>query len=273
MADTPIYEVYAIRYAEQKQRPEGITFLGGDHAKIIRGLDFFTYVIKGTSGIFVVDTGFNSDLSGEGDREFLVEPAAVLSRIGIEPKAVETVLLTHAHFDHVGNLDDFPNARFLIHAEEMASITGPDMTYAPFRLAYHKRDVKRLIELLYEDRLSFCTEPVSNVAPGIEFHLVGGHARGQLVLRVHTRRGWIVLASDAVHLYEEVETERPFAIFHDLGKMIAGYRTCLALAGGMEGLISGHDPKVTDWYPAIAPEFQGVVLDLGSMPKTGSRSA
>ena len=55
MTELPIHEVYAIRYATQPERPEGSTFLGGDPSKMIRGLDFFTYVIKGPNGIFVVD--------------------------------------------------------------------------------------------------------------------------------------------------------------------------------------------------------------------------
>ena len=68
MTDTPTYEVYAIRYAEQLERADGATYLGGDPKKMIRGLDFFTYVITGNGQTFVVDTGFNPDLSGEGGR-------------------------------------------------------------------------------------------------------------------------------------------------------------------------------------------------------------
>ncbi len=267
MAATPVHEVYAIRYAEQKERPEGSTFLGGDHAKTMRGLDFFTYLVKGPSGVFVVDTGLAADLSGHGGRMFLEEPSDIIARLGVDPATVENVLLTHAHFDHVGNLDRYPAARFLIHEEEMASITGPDMNFAPFRFAYHKRDTRRLVELLYEDRLDFCSGDVTEVAPGIEFHLVGGHSRGQLALRVHTRRGWILLASDAVHLYEEVESERPFAIFYDLKRMIEGYRLCARLAGGMDRLVAGHDPLVTERWPALSPEFEGRALDLGAEPE------
>lgn len=266
MTTIPCYDVYAIRYGEQLERPEGSTYMGGDPSKMIRGLDFFIYIIRGENKTYIVDTGFNPDLSGEGGRHFLEQPSEIISKLGIDSKAIDHVLLTHAHFDHVGNLDSYPNANFSIHVEEMNSITGPDMKFAPFKLAYHARDTRRLVELLYEERLSFYEGLVNHVAPGIELHLIGGHSRGQMALRVNTKRGWIVLASDAVHLYDEVELERPFAIFHDLQKMIEGYRTCLKLAGTQDYLISGHDPKVTDWYPALAPEFNGRVLDLGKTP-------
>ena len=105
MTDIPTYEVYAIRYAEQLERADGATYLGGDPTRMIRGLDFFTYAIIGNGQTFVVDTGFNPDLSGEGGRNFLESPAESLSKIGIKASSVEHVLLTHAHFDHIGHSD------------------------------------------------------------------------------------------------------------------------------------------------------------------------
>ncbi len=266
MTDLPHYEVLAIRYGEQPERPEGATFMGGDPSLMIAGLDFFTYLIRGAGRSWIVDTGFNPDLSGEGGRMFLHDPVAVLDRLGVDAATAPDVLLTHAHFDHVGNLDRYPAARFRMHAEEMVSITGPDMSHPAFRHAYHLRDTEALVRLVYEDRLRFDTEEVVEIAPGLESHLIGGHARGQTVLRVHSRRGWMLLASDAVHLYEEVTAERPFAIFYDLARMVEGYRRCHRLAGSLDRLVPGHDPLVTARYPAPAADLEGIVLDLGAEP-------
>ena len=90
----------------------------------------------------------------------------------------------------------------------MIHVTGRDMTHAPFRAAYHPDDIKALIDLVFADRLVFHKGDVT-LAPGIEFLLVGGHARGQAILRVHTARGWVILASDAVHVFDEVELGAP----------------------------------------------------------------
>ena len=106
-------------------------------------------------------------------------------------------------------------------------------------------------------------------APGIDYHLIGGHSRGQMGLTVNTERGPVFLASDAIHLFQEVDEERPFIVFYDMAEMLEGYRTCARLAGERAFLVPGHDPIVTDIYPAVRPELEGLVLDLGKEPKEG----
>src|SRR3546814_15193263 len=105
--------------------------------------------------------------------------------------------------------------------------------------------------------MSFC-DGDGEYAPGIRFHLIGGHSRGQMALSVWTERGWVVLASDAIHLYEEGERERPFAIFHAIQVMLEGYRKLNALAPSPKQLVPGQDPLVTSRFPAAAPDPEGI---------------
>lgn len=263
----PTYRVYAIRYATQPQRDEGHTFLGGEHGKMIPGLDFFTWAIEGNGRTIVVDTGFSRETNEKRPgREWLFRPKDGLARIGIDAAKVDEVILTHAHFDHVGTLEDYPKATFWMPDREMYSITGRDMTHPFFRVAYEAEDTCNLVRLAYEGRMRFY-DGDGEYAPGIRWHMIGGHARGQMALSVWTERGWVILASDAVHLYEETETERPFAIFHDLQVMIEGYRTLNRLAATPHHLIPGHDPLVTQRFPAAAPDLENVVVRLDLAPK------
>jgi glyoxylase-like metal-dependent hydrolase (beta-lactamase superfamily II) len=243
-------------------------FLGGEHGKMVQGLDFFTYALKGGGRNWIVDTGMTSVQSKRmgRDYDFICRPSEALAEIGIDAATEPDVILTHAHFDHVGTLEDYKKARFHIQDEEMIHVTGRDMTMKPFRAAYHPDDVKRLIDLIYADRMVFHDGDVE-IAPGIEFILVGGHARGQAVLRVNTQRGWVVLASDAVHVFDETDFERPFAIFYDLAGMIDGYRRIIQLAGHRDLLIPGHDARVTRAYPAAGSGKEGRILRLDLPPK------
>jgi glyoxylase-like metal-dependent hydrolase (beta-lactamase superfamily II) len=271
MTGLPTYEIFAVRYAKQDQRDEGHMFLDGQHGKMIPGLDFFTYAIRPTGGgkAWVIDTGMTEPKAKRMGRnyDFICRPKDALAKVGIDAATIEDLILTHAHFDHVGTLEDYPKARFHIQDEEMTHVTGRDMSHAAFRKAYHPEDIKELIDLVYAGRMTFHDGDVE-LAPGIEFILIGGHARGQAIVRVHTARGWVILASDAVHVHDETDHERAFAIFYDLMGMLEGYRLINRLAGGNRDLIvPGHDQRVTKAYPAAKPGLEGQVLRLDLPPK------
>ena len=100
-------------------------------------------------------------------------------------------------------------------------------------------------------------------APDLRGH---GHARGQAIVRVNTARGSVILASDAVHVFEEVDDERPFAIFYDLPAMLEGYRRIRELAGARDLIIPGHDHRVTKAYPAARVGLDGKVVRLDKPP-------
>jgi glyoxylase-like metal-dependent hydrolase (beta-lactamase superfamily II) len=97
-------------------------------------------------------------------------------------------------------------------------------------------------------------------------HFVGGHTMGLQVVRIWTRRGWVVLASDASHLYANMEQGRAFPVLYNLADMLAGHQKAYALAESPRHVIPGHDPLVLQRYPAPHPKLQGVVARLDIDP-------
>jgi glyoxylase-like metal-dependent hydrolase (beta-lactamase superfamily II) len=127
MADTPNYEIYAVRYARH-DRPARENFLGGDPHDVNMPLDYFVWAILGGGRTYVVDTGFGAEQAAKRKRELLRSPADGLKAVGIDPARVENVILTHMHYDHAGNLDLFPNATFHIQDRGCASRAPPRMS-------------------------------------------------------------------------------------------------------------------------------------------------
>ena len=263
----PMHELYAIRYG---WHPDGHSdaemAFGGDPNVRVEGMDFFIWLIVTDQGKpIVVDTGFFAGLAERIGHAPLISPADGVRMAGFDPAAIEDVIITHAHYDHTGNLGDFPNARFHMGATEMASITGPLMTHPTTRAGFGKRDVKTLVGFVYEDRMRFLDDE-DVVCPGVRSFILPGHTTGQLALEVDTARGPVIVASDAIHLYSELETERPFPVFHDMGAMIMSYRKLKARAAHPDLIVPGHDADVTRRYPALAPEFEGKIMRLDRDP-------
>lgn len=262
----PVWKAYAIRYMSQpERRPAREMYLDGrDDEPSFPGLEYYFWVLLQGERAIVVDTGMSEDDAQRAGRRWLGSPADLLKGIGISADQVRDVVITHAHTDHVGNLAAFPAATFWIQREEMVGATGPEMTVPLFRHVFSTKGTMELVRLLYEGRLRFL-DGDGTFAPGIRYQLIGGHSRGQMILDVDTSRGPVVLASDAIHLYDEARLERPFFAFHDLLKMVEGYRRCLSLAGGPERLVVGHDVKVLEAYPSV-PGFEGLIVDLTAAP-------
>ncbi len=260
----PDYEIYGLRYGRQGLQPESEIYLDGDPARRVPGLDFYFWAIRGGGRVWVVDCGYAVRVADRLGHETLYDPLDGLRRIGIDPATVTDVIVTHCHYDHVGNLEAFPQARFHIQDREMLAVTGRDVTHPALKM-YGKRNTLALVGLNYDGRVRF-HDGDGALAPGLAQWLIGGHSRGQIALEVATGRGPVILASDAVHLFEEMETERPFRVFHDLREMVEGYRRLAARARSRDHLIPGHDPELARRWPAAAPELAGEVLRFDLEP-------
>src|SRR4051812_13093456 len=136
----PQYELFAIRYATREARRSD-HFIGGDPHDGPMPMDYFVWLAKGEGHSFVIDTGFNAEVAARRKRTFLRCPVESLGLLGVDANAVEDVILTHLHYDHVGNFDRFPRARFHLQERELAYATGKYMRYPRLAHSFEVEDI------------------------------------------------------------------------------------------------------------------------------------
>ena len=259
------HEIYAVRYAHHDRRsPEN--FLGGDPHDVLQPLDYFVWAIKGPSGIFVVDSGFDPAMAKQRGREVTRPVGEGLKAIGIDPDAVEQVIVSHMHYDHIGNHDLFPRARYHVQDLEIGFATGRDMCDAHMRVPFEVDDVVAMVRKVFAGRVEF-HDGDGGIAPGISVHRIGGHSKGLQCVRVKTGRGFVVLASDATHLYAHMDEGRIYPVTYNVADVLEGYKTLRRLAGSAGHIVPGHDPKVLRRYPAAAAGLEDWVVRLDVEPK------
>jgi glyoxylase-like metal-dependent hydrolase (beta-lactamase superfamily II) len=233
-------------------------------------IDYYFWVIRDAAGVVLVDTGFAPEVGMRRRRAHYTTPAQVLPALGIGVDDVTAIVVTHAHWDHIGNIRQFPRAQVVMTEAEYAFWTSPLARRAHFAAHSEPDEIALLAQAKQEDRLTLFSGSCP-LAPGIELTEVGGHTPGQLIVAVTTpgdgpggnspdinspdNNSTVVLASDALHFYEEVERDRPFAILADLPAMYRAYDT-LAQLGSQPAtrLVAGHDPLVrTRFAPYAGP--------------------
>ncbi|UQG62631.1 N-acyl homoserine lactonase family protein (plasmid) [Marinobacter sp. M3C] len=254
------YQVFALRYATV-QRSSSENFLGGDPHETSTRMDYYVWLLRSPTRTLLVDTGFNENAARERKREFLRCPIESLSVLGISPHEIDEVILTHLHYDHAGNHDLLPNARFYLQERELHYAVGPSMRHAVLRHPYAVDDIVDVVRALYEERI-VCLNGRTELAPGVIVHQVGGHTAGLQIVQVWTRKGWLVLSSDASHYYANYEQARPFPIVHNVAEMLDAYDTMRGLAASPDLVIPGHDPLVMERFRAPFAAAQDIVVQL-----------
>lgn len=213
-------------------------------------MPYSLWAIDTPDGIVVVDTGFHvPDAYWAADSVWRTVPAA-LDAVGIAPADVVGVLLTHLHFDHAGNVGLFPNATVFLAAREYRHWTSrsPEEQRAGFVDPAHLEAIERVDRdgrlVVVDGR--FAVSPCAIMIPA------AGHTPGQMAVLAATASGARLLASDAVHLFEQVEHGWRFFAHTDAAasdRSVALLRRISSATGAP--IIPGHDRRVRDWYPAL----------------------
>ena len=252
------YEVLAVRYGTRQASAAEVFLNYHAYREPDRplGMDYFFWVARNPARTVVIDTGFSPAGGAARGRTMLVDTVPALRAAGTAPDDVTHVVLTHAHYDHVGGLPAFTGtaAEVLMTRDEYGFWTGPMGRRGQFAHTTEASELDHLRELRAAGRLTLAGQ-TRQVAPGIEMIQVGGHTPGQAIVTVATAGGPVILASDAVHYYEELERDRPFSIVASLADMYAAFDQIRELSAAGR-VVAGHDPLVAQRFgdPADAPD-------------------
>ncbi|QDG76118.1 N-acyl homoserine lactonase family protein [Labrenzia sp. PHM005] len=261
------WEVYAVKYADRNARMRKDSFIFEDNHDAPHPMDYFIWVLRRGDEVLLVDTGYDHEEGKDRGRPVLMNPAEALAPLGITTENISTIIVTHLHYDHAGGLKHFPNATIHLQEAEMTYATGPCMCHDALKHPFTAEHVCEAVKRLYSGRLVFHNGS-SEVREGILVHRIGGHSKGLQAVQVMTASGWLCLASDASHFYENFLEEKPFPIVADLKEMLDGFRTIQTLASSVDLVVPGHDPLVRELFPVHGPDHI-VRLDNGPLKGIG----
>lgn len=209
------YSIWVLEYGflEDCEKREMI-YASQDRERI--HIPYCYVVLKSRENVAMVDVGFNYKDHGRilADRAGVKnwrDPATVLSSVGLSPSDIDTIFITHAHYDHFGNVEDFPNARFYIQEREIAKWTwvmGLPDRMRWMTLAFDPGDILRGVDLARQQRLTLVDGAMEDALPGIDLHAAyDSHTYGSMWVTVRNGGGhdrW-VLAGDLVYLYDNIK--------------------------------------------------------------------
>lgn len=263
-AGSAAYEVLAVRYGSLTTSKRELFYrydsYGEPDARV--EMAYFFWLLRRDGTDILVDTGFDPSVGARRGRVCICEPVEAMRRLGVDPEAVSTVIVTHFHYDHVGNLDAFPNAEFVVPRKEMEFWSGSIASRFQFSSHVEAAEIGLLQSAAEAGRVRF-TEGTEEILDGITAVEVGGHSPGQQVTVVASPGGDVVLASDAVHFYEEFRLQRPFGVIADLGRMYAAYdllEELVAKPGAV--LVPGHDPAVLESFGSPGAEYADLAVQV-----------
>lgn len=248
-----VWEIFAVKYAERNARTRADSFIFDDNHDAPHAMDYFMWVLRRGEEVILVDTGYDQPEAASRARPIIMDPREALKPLGIQADDITQLIVTHLHYDHAGGLHLFPNATIHLQAAEMAYATGPCMCHSTLKMPFTAGHICEAVKRVYSGRCVF-HEGDGEVAEGVTVHCIGGHSRGLQAVRVQTEAGWLCLASDATHYYENVFEKKPFPIVVDLEEMLRGFETLHTLASDRSLIIPGHDPLIREIFPREGPD-------------------
>lgn len=242
----PVYEVYAISYGIIDGFSVSGLVEGADKSRKI-DIQMMVWLLKGQGGRNVlVDSGFYRDkFFKQWKIRDYVKPSEVIAKLGLKPEEISDIIISHVHWDHAGGVDLFPKARVWIQKDEYNYYCDPAKPVT----GMDPEDKAVFIRLQKEGRLNLVDGGDRLILPGITIYTGGRHTYASQYVGVKTKASTVVVASDNLYLYENLEKRLPIAATFDADSNLKAQDRMKTIASSPRLIVPGHDREVFVRFP------------------------
>jgi glyoxylase-like metal-dependent hydrolase (beta-lactamase superfamily II) len=212
------------------------------------------FVVQAAGRTVLVDLGIGDGKPRPARPAWHCRNTDFLARLSVAPEAVDAVILTHLHADHVGWATrpgpggwepSFPNARHVVSAPELAHWSARAAGTPP---PNHDSFADSVAPLLAAGLLD-AVAPDATVLPGLRLEPLPGHSPGQVGIWLEGTLGRALIAADALHHAAQIACPEMVSAFcADPAQTVATRRRVLALAAATGcTLIPAHGRGMDGW--------------------------
>jgi glyoxylase-like metal-dependent hydrolase (beta-lactamase superfamily II) len=251
--DVDKYEVYAVRFATIANFRVASLVAGADPSRRM-DIAMMIWVLKGIDGrVAIVDSGFHRE---QYFHQFAVKdyinPSDAIAPLGLKPESVTDLIVSHMHWDHAGGIDLFPTARVWIQKDEYDYYTGDAWQSPNTHGGIDADDVQAIVKRNIAGKVSFLRGDDETTISGVTFNVGGKHTWASQYVSVQTPKSAVVIASDNMYLYENLDAHTPIAQTLDAISNLRAQDRMRSLASDPRLVIPGHDPAVFERFPHVS---------------------
>jgi|SRR5208283_90326 len=266
MAQSAIWDFYVMEYARSKDQP-WVDLVAGMYAEGVMDLPFSFVLLQRDGGNVLVDTGFMRDEHGPGfSGKFgvptWISPLRLLAAMNLRPDDISDIVITHAHFDHMGSIAEFPKAH--IHIQKRELLSCYELFALPKRFSHLTAIVdpdtmRAALGASIEHRVTLIDGDKDDVLPGIHVRLGGGHTFGHQIVIVETAAGRRVISGDCIYSRSQITGRGGDGVYVPLNNAVGSAWDQLKtidkmndeLGGDMSRLVVLHDIERWKGLPIV----------------------
>ena len=271
MTPSTVWDLYVMEYARSKNQP-WVDLIAGMYPDGVMDLPFSFVLLQRDGRNVLVDTGFMRDEHGPGfSGKFGIptwmSPLRLLAEMKLGPDDISDIFITHAHFDHMGSIAEFPKAQIYIQKSELLSwyeLFALPKRFSHLTAIVDPQTMHTALGASIEHRVTLIDGDKDNVLPGVHVRLGGGHTVGHQIVIVDTAAGRRVISGDCIYSRSQITGRDNDGVYIPLNNAIGSAWEQLKtidkmndeLGGDMARLVVLHDVERWKGLP-IVKELEG----------------